>query len=171
MLLLVLLSGLLAGCMTYRKQQWFGGMTSIQLEDGTEVGLWLDPTNRQRDIPLWGRYSGSTPPYTLQIFFPDSDPAWESAALDEVIVAYDDGTTYKRTDGGVVWRRSSEEMTLYRGPLKDLVTRHESCKITVTGSISTKSGKKTGFSFSHRFEARPKQSGIAPSWWVRGQEG
>ncbi|MBC8348889.1 MAG: hypothetical protein O3A82_02240 [Verrucomicrobia bacterium] len=139
-------------------------MTTIQLEDGTKVGLWFDPADRRPDIPLLGRYSVSTPPYALQIYFPDFDPAWESAEIDEVIVAYNDGTTDKRTDGGVVWRIRSKEMTLYRGPLKDLVTRHESGNITVTGSISAKTGKKTGFSFSHKFEAEPKDSGIAPYW-------
>ena len=67
-LFVALVSGLFTGCMTLMKQEWFGGQSTIQLENGTKVGLWLSPTHRQGGVPFLLRCEGSEPPYGLQVF-------------------------------------------------------------------------------------------------------
>ncbi|MBT3666649.1 MAG: hypothetical protein HN548_04155, partial [Opitutae bacterium] len=69
-LFVALVSGLFTGCMTQMKQEWFGGQSTIQLENGTKVGLWLSPTHRQGGFPFLLRWEGSEPPYGLHVFFP-----------------------------------------------------------------------------------------------------
>ncbi len=170
-LILVLVCGLLTGGITYGTTRWFGGQTTIQLEDGTKVGLWLNPTDHHWDVPYLAHYQSSKQPYTLVVFVPEPDPTWESARIIEVVVVYEDGIEDRQKGGGIAWRRGDREMALFRGPLRNLVTRHESCTISVVGSISTKSGETANFSFSHKFEAEPEESFFAPYWWVLGQQG
>jgi hypothetical protein len=171
MLILVPVSGLLTGGMTYGTNQWFGGQRTIQLENGTKAGLWLRPTHHQWDVPFLAHYRGSTPPYTLQIWIADPDPTWKSVRITEVVVEYEGGTRDRRTGSGFVWGRADGGMSLGSGPLKNLVTLHENCTIEVKGSISTESGGTTSLSISHRFEAEPKETFLAPYWWVLGQQG
>ena len=42
---------------------------------------------------------------------------------------------------------------------------------TLGGSISKKGGEKTSLYISHEFEPRPVKSMVAPTFWVRGQQG
>ena len=167
-LFLAFVSGALTGCMTLMKQEWFGGQSTIQLENGTKVGLWLSPTHRQGGFPFLLRCEGSEPPYGLQVFFPEPDPDWESVAIQEVIIEYEDGTTDTQAKE-TVWKRCREGM--FSGTLKNAVTRHLNCRISVKGSISKEGGRKTGLSISHEFEAEPVRSMIATTFWVRGQGG
>ena len=167
-LFVALVSGLFTGCMTQVKQEWFGGQSTIQLKNGTKVGLWLSPTHRQGGIPFLLRWDGSEPPYGLQFFFPEPDPDWEYVAIQEVIIEYEDGMTDTQAKE-TVWKRCREGM--FSGTLKNAVTRHASCRISVKGSISKEGGRKTGLSISHEFEAEPVRSMIAPTFWVRGQGG
>lgn len=43
-LAVLVLSCVLTGGLTYGSQQWFGGMRAVEMEDGTEVILWLNPS-------------------------------------------------------------------------------------------------------------------------------
>ena len=167
-LLLVLLSGLLTGCMTHMKQEWFGGQSTVQLKNGTKVGLWLNPTRRQGGVPFLLRCEGSEPPYGLQVFFPEPDSDWEYVAIQEVIIDYEDGTSDTQAKE-TVWKKRSRGT--FSGTLKNAVTRHASCKISIKGSISKKGGEKTSLYISHEFEPRPVKSMVAPTFWVRGQQG
>jgi hypothetical protein len=167
-----LLACLFTGCVTFVKEREFGGQSTIQLKDGTDVGLWLSPTHEEKEFPLLLHFYSSGPPYTLQIYFPDSDPAWQSAAIDEVVVKYEDGTVHEKKGSGITWRRGkSKEMTLYRGPLKCLVTRHKDCDITVKGRILSQGGKTTRFEFTHRFDAERGKTGIVSTLWALDQAG
>ena len=167
-LILLLVSGHFTGCMTQMKQEWFVGQSTIQLENGTKVGLWLSPTHRQGGIPFLLRWEGSEPPYGLHVFFPEADPDWEFVEIHEVIIEYEDGTTDAQAKE-TVWKRCREGM--FSGTLKNAVTRHASCRISVKGSISKEGGRKSGLSISHDFEAEPVESIIAPTFWVRAQGG
>ncbi|MDB4815644.1 hypothetical protein OAH29_04685, partial [Akkermansiaceae bacterium] len=69
----------------------------------------------------------------------------------------------------IVWKR--RRSGTFSGTLKNAVTRHASCRISVKGSISKSGGEKTGLSISHQFEAEPVKSMVAPTLWVRGQQG
>ncbi|MCA9450513.1 MAG: hypothetical protein KC931_25555 [Candidatus Omnitrophica bacterium] len=169
--LVIALLGLLTGGLTYGVNQWFGGQEDTQLEDRTPVYVWLRPTQRQWDVPLLAHYRGSLPPYTLQIWIPAPDPTWTSAVIDEVTVDYEGGTNTKRQDDAVVWQRADGGMSLRGGPLKDLVTLHEACTITVKGHVLTETGEARSFSFSHHFIEEPVNSGFAAYWWVLAQEG
>ena len=114
------------------------------------------------------RWEGSEPPYGLQVFFPEPDPDWEYVAIQEVIIEYEDGTTDTQAKE-TVWKRCREGM--FSGTLKNAVTRHASCRISVKGSISKEGGRKSGLSISHEFEAEPVRSMIAPTFWARAQGG
>jgi len=165
---LAFVSGLFTGCMTQMKQEWFGGQSTIQLENGTKVGLWLSPTHRQGGVPFLLRKDGSEPPYGLQVFFPEPDPDWEFVEIHEVIIGYEDGTTDTQAKE-TVWKRCREGM--FSGTLKNAVTRHASCRISEKVSISKKGGRKSGLSISDEFDAEPVESLIAPTFWVRAQGG
>ncbi|MDA7613123.1 hypothetical protein N9Z10_05290 [Akkermansiaceae bacterium] len=167
-ILLVILSGLITGCMTHMKQEWFGGQSTVKLKNGTKVGLWLNPTRRQGGVPLLLRCEGSEPPYGLQVFFPEPDPDWEYVTIGEVVIEYEDGTSDTQAKE-IVWKR--RRSGTFSGTLKNAVTRHASCRISVKGSISKSGGEKTGLSISHQFEAEPVKSMVAPTLWVRGQQG
>ena len=168
LLFLVLASGLFTGCMTMFKEEWFGGQSTIELKNGTKVGLCLSPSHRHGGVPFLLRWEGSEPPYGLQVFFPEPDPDWEYVAIQEVIIEHEDGTTDTQAKE-IVWKRCREGM--FSGTLKNAVTRHLNCRISVKGSISKAGGSKSGLSISHEFEAEPVRSMIAPTFWVRGQGG
>ena len=167
-MLLVILSGLLTACMTHMNHEWFGGQSTLKLKNGTKVGLWLNPTRRQGGVPLLLRCEGSEPPYGLQVFFPEPHQDWEYVEIREVVIEYEDGTTDNQATG-IVWKR--RRSGTFSGTLKNAVTRHVSCRISIKGSISKVGGEKTGLSISHQFEAEPVKSMVAPTFWVRGQQG
>jgi hypothetical protein len=168
-LFLVLVSGVLTGC-TQMKQKSFGGQSTIQLKNGTKVGLWLNPSRRQGGVPFLLRCEGSEPPYGLQVFFPEADPDWEYVEIHEVIIEYEDGTTDTQAKE-TVWRRRGDLDLVRGGTLKNTVMRHASCSIFVKGSISKEGGRKSGLSISHAFEAEPVKSLIMPTFWARAQGG
>ncbi|MDF1853062.1 MAG: hypothetical protein P1U85_19650 [Verrucomicrobiales bacterium] len=162
-LVLLVLASLLTGGLTYGSQQWFGGGRTVPLEDGTEVSLWLNPTQKRWNVPFLAGYFSSKPPYTLQVFVAEPDPSWKVFRITEAIVEYQDGRSEQRT-GIAQWQDASRELSLFRGPLAKLVTTHEDCKVTLKGTIVTVDGEATYFSLSHEFEARPRGWGIRPTW-------
>ena len=104
----------------------------------------------------------------LQVFFPEANPDWEFVEIHEVIIEYEDGTTDTQAKE-TVWKRSRGGM--FSGTLKNAVTRHLSCRISVKGSISKEGGRTSGLSISDEFDPEPVKSIIAPTFWVRAQGG
>ncbi len=151
-------AGLLLYCslggMTFGTTRWFGGQQTLPMQDGSKVGFWLNPSQTRWDIPLVAHYHSSSPPYTLQLFFPNPDPSNESIEIDEAVVVYDSGLEDRQT--GTLRRKISGDLALWDHPLRDLVKRHENCTITVTGNFLKTDGEKMEFSLSCPFEAEKK---------------
>lgn len=157
--------GSLTGCVAYGNVKWFGGARDVRLEDGNTVSLWLKPTHSNVDVPPLVYYTRSSPPYTLQVFF-QSVEAYRSVEIEKVTVRYSSGT--EETRSGRLRRtitpyEKERGITFWDPPLKDLVTRHEDCTISVTGSFITSGGRKSPFSVTKDFKAEGG-SGFAPYW-------
>ena len=165
------LGGLLTGGIAVGSRQWFGGQETIQLKDGTEIGLWLEPTQRRWNAPFIAHYFGSEPPFTLQLWIPNPPADWESATIEEVSVHYADGTVDRRESAQILWRRADREMALWGGPLRHLVTRHIDCTVGISMKVSDREGETDTVSFFHSFETEPGESFLAPYWWALGQQG
>lgn len=153
---------ILTGGMTYGSTRWFGGQRDVPMQDGSKAGLWLDPSKTHWDIPFVAHYYSSSPPYTLQLFFPSLDPSYQSIKVDEAVVVYQSGFKERKT--GTLHKKISSGLTLRNPPLRDLVKRHEDCTITVTGSFLKTDGEKSGFSLSCKFDAKKKKTVFAPYW-------
>lgn len=157
--------GSLAGCVAYGNVKWFGGARDVRLEDGNTVSLWLKPSHSNVDVPPVVYYTRSSPPYTLQVFF-SSVGAYRSVEIDGVVVRYSSGTEETRRERlrrTITPYEKERGITLWDPPLKDLVTRHEDCTISVTGRFVTSGGRTIPFVVTKDFKAQG-ESGIAPYW-------
>ena len=155
------------GCVSYENRRWFGGQRTIQLENGTKVGLWLRPSSSDLDVPLIASYHKSSPPYTLQVFFPKPSKSYRFIEIDGVVVVYSSGmeesrarnlrreiTSFKRENGISFWDP----------PLRDVVTRHEDCTISFTGRFITFDGGLIPFTVTEEFKAEDRKIDAIPYW-------
>ena len=159
---------ILTGCVSYENRRWFGGQRTIQLENGTKVSLWLRPSSSDLDVPLVAAtFHKSPPPYTLQVFFPQPNKSYRFIEIDGVAIRYSSGMEEEgsgKLRREITSRQRKDGIVLWDPPLKDVVTRHEDCTISLTGRFITSHGKVIPFVVTEEFKAEGRKTDVIPYW-------
>lgn len=169
---------MLTGGVAISHRRDFSGQRNVRIVDGVESDLWLAPSQSKWSIPLVCHYFGTSGPFGLRIQIWDKSRSYTSIAIDEILVAYEDGQVTRISEK---WNRDLKDYTQHNmsssglmeetrmmmlsDTISNLVTRHQNVTITFRGSLGTVDGRVIPFTTTERFRAE-SNFGLATFWQV-----